>query len=414
MSEEAKQAREQALAAAKARKEAEEAKKREAEELQRKRIEEQRRKREEAQAAMRARQAERQQAAGRPLPTPGGPKPTSAFKAGAPDESVAGVKDLLKDLKSYESQFNSAVGGGCAVEFAVDWSFTTDRAFTGLTDDQRRSCITYHLQSNLSSLINQLNSVARDPTAREEIQTGLFTRVVVGFDMTNAINSRVVDNDYARFYEVALRDGELHLRINFNKRDAGLSSLDDKLACALNLQVAQSQAETRRELDALEKRIAGELGASIALDVDWAAFTESDAFLGGALRHEVVPHDDLRRYRTVINNLHYQYAQGVIASSESLLYLCRDEIYRAAVVERISSIVFAYDPADGVKSPVGGDYARHWELKLDAPAKRLHVNINLSSVLIHRSLASATLCSLYHVLSCVCVVSFRTINRRTG
>lgn len=379
LSEEAKLARDKALAAAKARKEAEEAKKREEEELRKKRLEEQRRKREEAQAALRARQAARKASASTLRPTVSA---ASARKIGEPDESITAVKETLNGLKAAEARFNSAIGDGCAVEFVVDWSFLSDPAFLSLNEDQRKLCLTNYLSSYMiEALTNQLVNFKDNTAAKEEINSGLFVRVIFGYDTTNSIDSRVCGiDDYSRFYELAIRDGDLELRVNFHKRDNYLSSLNDKLACALNIQVACSKALIRQEFDKIEQDIVNSLGLAIDLEVDWS-FTDSDAFMGDVASLEVIPLADLQRYKITIGNLSVLYAQNIIQGTYGIVQLCKnDYLYKDAVAERINTIIFSYDPTNSVNSPVS-DNAKFWEMKLEPNTKTLRVNINLISVL---------------------------------
>lgn len=415
MSEEAKLVREKALAAAKARKEAEEAKRREAEERRRQQIEEQRRKREEDQAAMRARQAARRAgssggAAAIQVP----PVPSAEKQLGLPDESVPGVADVVKELKSAESKFNITVGGGCAVEFLVDWSFLRAAGFLSLNEDQRKTCVTYYLKSSLiDNVIGKLTYIAtkdHSNVAREEIQSGLFLRVIFGYDMTNSINSSVCDSSYTRHYELAIRDCDLEARVNFDKRDSGLSNLEDKIDCALNIQVAESKAMVREQLDKIEQVILSKLGLAIQVGVDWS-FTESDAFLGEALTQEIVPHKDIQRYKTVCMNIYNLYAEYILCSSAGLVQLCQDDkLYKEAVNERISTIIFTYDPANKVNSPIGGPYAKSWEMQLDSTTKVLRITSNLSAVL-HAS--SLQLCGKYSCalhLTCFLLLSMSLLD----
>ena len=55
----------------------------------------------------------------------------------------------------------------------------------------------------------------------------------------------------------------------------------------------------------------------------------------------------------------------------SILDLLEDEIMKRTIQGRISHVIVKLDPTNSINSPMGGNYARHYEISLQCRSRRL-------------------------------------------
>jgi hypothetical protein len=178
-----------------------------------------------------------------------------------------------------------------------------------------------------------------------------FRRVVFQFDPTNSISANT--GNYSKHYIVQQQGTDLVVTINANQYGDTLYNFAEKVEIVLDVRTEQDKRDTRKALDQIQDDLRAKVGFGLHLNVDFNFATHPE-FLAKSL-------DERTKIVKQVCNVHLP---RLITSSDGIVGLVGDDIMKRTIQGRISHVVVQLDPSNSVKSSIGGNYAKHYEIAL--------------------------------------------------
>jgi hypothetical protein len=155
--------------------------------------------------------------------------------------------------------------------------------------------------------------------------------------------------------------------INANQYGDTLYNFAEKVEIVLDVRTEQDKRDTRKSLDQIQDDLRAKVGFGLHLEVDFNFATHPE-FLAKSLdeRTKIVKQVcNVHLPRLITSSDGYVLRSlCIISSSRSIVGLVGDDIMKRTIQGRISHVVVQLDPSNSVKSSIGGNYAKHYEIAL--------------------------------------------------
>jgi hypothetical protein len=291
-----------------------------------------------------------------PVPTPAG------FPEGARADLIAAAQKAEKAMDEFRMKLQSTIKKP-SFNVEVDWSFLVHPDFLSRSD---LTTVISNVAANVGKSTLVYGESVHYLCDRQEVFRNAFHDRVDGIVIVLVPDNNIKCPGYTQstFYDYVFDADAKKLFFRINLEEHGfrqITNIRERIEATLDLLTAFLQVEAQKRVEAWTPKLKGRL----SIELDWS-FASSPAF------QSLSRNDKLK-----FGNEHWEeFMRGTI-HSEGFATQMENETVRVALLERIDKIIYAIDPTNSIKSPIGYDY---WDAKVDDERRAVVITLNINNV----------------------------------